>query len=272
MNTATAQFTRNNGGNPFTVVSPSAQSTVPVAITPAFTLDKIGPTQFGSVGDVITYTFRVTNSTEQSISTVTVTDPLIPDLNCTLTDIGPLATQDCTGTYTVTQADVDAETITNTATVNGMSSTGETLDPATDTEVTPIDPAAATRSVNLSKTANVTEFTAVGDQIRYSFAVANTGTQTLTDIVVTDPLVGLTCTVPTLAPSTTDTSTCQAVYTVTQDDLDDGQVDNVASVAAPGSSGDTSSLTVPAAGLDAAFTIDKTADDAVNVVAGQVVT
>ncbi|MEL6564651.1 MAG: hypothetical protein AAFQ59_09425 [Pseudomonadota bacterium] len=272
VNTATAQFTRNNGGNPFTVVSPSAQSTVPVAITPAFTLDKIGPTQFGSVGDVITYTFRVTNSTEQSISTVTVTDPLIPDLNCTLTDIGPLATQDCTGTYTVTQADVDAETITNTATVNGMSSTGETLDPATDTEVTPIDPAAATRSVNLSKTANVTEFTAVGDQIRYSFAVANTGTQTLTDIVVTDPLVGLTCTIPTLAPSTTDTSTCQAVYTVTQDDLDDGQVDNVASVAAPGSSGDTSSLTVPAAGLDAAFTIDKTADDAVNVVAGQVVT
>ncbi|WP_299685935.1 hypothetical protein [uncultured Tateyamaria sp.] len=272
VNTATAQFTRTNGGNPFTVVSPSAQSTVPVAITPAFTLDKVGPAQFSSVGEQITYEFRVTNSTEQTIATATVTDPLIPGLSCDLTDIGPRATQQCIGTYTVTQADVDAETITNTATVNGMSSTGETLDPASDTEVTPIDPAAATQSVDLSKTANVSAFNAVGDQIRFSFAVANTGTQTLTDIVVTDPLVSFSCSIPVLAPSTTDSTSCQAVYTVTQADLDAGAVNNIATVAAPGTSGDTSTSSVPAASRDASFTIDKQADDAVNVVAGQVVT
>ena len=272
VNTATAQFTRQNGGNPFTVVSPSAEAVVPVAITPAFTLDKVGPTQFTAVGEQITYTFNVTNSTEQTIATATVTDPLIPGLSCDLTDIGPLATEQCTGTYTVTQADVDAESISNTATVNGMSSTGQTLDPASDTEVTPIDPAAATQSVNLSKTADVTEFSSVGDQIRYSFAVANTGTQTLTNIVVTDPLVSLSCTIPVLAPNSTDSTSCQAIYTVTQANLDAGAVDNTASVTAPGTTGDSSSLTVPAASRDAAFTIDKDADDAVNVVAGQVVT
>ncbi len=272
VNTATAQFTRPNGGTPFTVVSPSAQSVVPVAITPAFTLDKIGPAQFTSVGEQITYTFRVTNSTEQTIATATVTDPLIPGLSCDLTDIGPLTSQDCTGTYTVTQADVDNETITNTATVNGMSSTGQTLDPASDTEVIPIDPAAATQAVDLSKTANVTEFNAVGDQIRYSFAVANTGTQTLTSIVVTDPLVSLTCTIPVLAPNTSDDTTCQAVYTVAQADLDAGAVNNTASVAAPGTPGDTSTSSVPAASRDASFSIDKQADDAVSVVEGQIVT
>ncbi|GGX41224.1 hypothetical protein GCM10007385_05930 [Tateyamaria omphalii] len=272
VNTATAQFTRNNGGNPFDVVSPSAEATVPVGITPSFTLDKIGPSQFSSVGEILTYTFRVTNDTEQTIASATVTDPLIPGLVCDLTNIGPLAFQECTGAYTVTQADLDRETITNIATVNGMSSTGDTIDPSSDTEVTPVDPASATRAVNLSKTANVTEFSAVGDEIRYSFAVANTGTQTLTDIVVTDPLVSLTCTIPTLAPSTTDTTTCQAIYPVTQTDLDNGQVNNIASVAAPGTTGDSSSLTVPAIGRNADFTVEKQADDAVNVIAGQVIT
>ncbi|WP_211097168.1 DUF7507 domain-containing protein [Aliishimia ponticola] len=271
-NSATAEFTRPNNGSPFTVTSPSATATVPVAITPSFTLDKTGPSDFSAVGETITYTFRVTNQTEQTIASATVTDPLIPGLSCDLTNIGPLDFAECTGDYVVTQDDMDAGQIDNTASATGSSSTGALIDPVTASETTPINPAAAIKSLDLSKTADTAAFENVGDQIRYTFAVANTGTQTLTDITVTDPLLGLTCTIPSLAVSTVDDFSCQAIYTVTQADLDAGEIVNSASATAPGATGDNSTLTTPAANQTAAFTIEKTADDSTNVVAGQLIT
>ena len=66
-------------------------------------------------------------------------------------------------------------------------------------------------------------FANVGDQILFSFAVANTGTQTLTDITVTDAQLGLSCLIPILAVSSADDASCQAVYTVTQADLGAGE-------------------------------------------------
>ena len=271
-NTATAEFTRPNGGNPFVVASPSAQAVVPVNVTPSFTLDKIGPANFGAAGDVITYTFRVTNDTEQTISAATVTDPLIPGLVCDLTNIGPLGSDECTGTYTVTQDDVDAERIDNTATATGTSSTGAAIGPETASETTLIDPAAAIKSLSLSKTANVPSFANVGDQILFSFAVANTGTQTLTDITVTDAQLGLSCLIPILAVSSADDASCQAVYTVTQADIDAGEYVNNASATAPDTTGDTSQSIVPGPARNADFSVEKTADDATNVIEGQVVT
>ena len=56
---------------------------------------------------------------------VTVTDPMtgLSAIACTPTTPATLApgdTIDCTATYTVTQADVDAGSIDNTATVDGL--------------------------------------------------------------------------------------------------------------------------------------------------------
>ena len=72
----------------------------------------------------------------------------------------------------------------------------------------------------------------LGDTLTYSFVATNDGTVTLTNVSVTDPLPGLsalTC-VPvagsSLAP--TETMTCSATYSVTQADVDNGQVDNTA--------------------------------------------
>ncbi len=271
-NIATAQFSRVNGSNPFTVVSPSAEATVPVNITPGFTLEKIGPASYGAAGDVITYTFRATNTTEQTISAVTVTDPLIPGLSCVLTNIGPLASAECTGDYTVTQQNVDDETIANMATATGTSSTGASIGPETATETTPIDPAAAVRSMSLSKTANVPSFASVGDQITFTFAVANTGTQTLTNITVSDPQLSLSCLIPTLNVSAVDDTTCSAVHTVTQNDIDTGEYVNTASASAPGATGDTSQSTVPGPTRIADFVIEKTANDTTSVIAGQTIT
>jgi hypothetical protein len=62
--------------------------------------------------------------------------------------------------------------------------------------------------------------------------VATAGDAELTEVVITDPLAGLsaiTCDTPapaTLLPNTT--LTCHATYVVTQHDLDTGQVRNTA--------------------------------------------
>ena len=71
---------------------------------------------------MVTYTFVVTNT-----GNVTVTDPVVtegsftgsgtaPVATCPPGALAPGASVDCTATYTVTQADIDAGSIANTAT------------------------------------------------------------------------------------------------------------------------------------------------------------
>ncbi|WP_373396579.1 hypothetical protein V8V91_17720 [Algoriphagus halophilus] len=67
------------------------------------------------------------------------------------------------------------------------------------------------------------------DVITYTFDVSNTGNVTLTDVTVSDPLSGLSAIISgpvTLAPGENQVFT--ATYTITQSDMDAGQVDNTA--------------------------------------------
>ncbi|MEO0542188.1 MAG: hypothetical protein AAFY99_00095 [Pseudomonadota bacterium] len=75
-------------------------------------------------------------------------------------------------------------TIDNTATVTGTApdSTVVTVD---DTES--VDVEGASPSLEVVKSANTAGPVAAGDTITYTFAVENTGNQTLTDVTVTDP-------------------------------------------------------------------------------------
>jgi hypothetical protein len=62
------------------------------------------------------------------------------------------------------------------------------------------------------------------DVITYTFAVTNTGNTTLTNVIVTDPMVGLTITgnpIATLAVGASN-STIKGTYTITQADIDAG--------------------------------------------------
>jgi len=68
----------------------------------------------------------------------------------------------------------------------------------------------------------------VGDVIDYTFEVTNTGDVTLTGVIVTDPLVTVSGSAITLDPGETDTTTFTGSYTLTQADIDAGEVDNTA--------------------------------------------
>ena len=69
----------------------------------------------------------------------------------------------------------------------------------------------------------------VGDTIQYTFVVTNSGTVTMTDVAVTDAKVGaVTCDDATLTPSESTDCAADAVYPVTQADVDAGVVHNTA--------------------------------------------
>ncbi|HMN15207.1 MAG TPA: hypothetical protein PKD55_23050, partial [Bellilinea sp.] len=83
-----------------------------------------------------------------------------------------------------------------------------------------------TPAIEVVKTAASAVLPAVGDSISYTITVTNTGNVTLTNVVVSDAKVGLSETIATLAPAGVETYT--RTYTVTQTDVDAGQVVNTA--------------------------------------------
>ena len=140
------------------------------------------------------------------------------------TSLAPGASITCTATYTITQADLDAGSVTNTATAtNGTVTSNE------DSEtVTAVQNAALT----LVKTATPGTYSAVGDVISYSYMVTNSGNVTLAGpFTVSDNKATVTCPADT-SLAVGASITCTASYVVTQADLDAGSVTNTAQGAA----------------------------------------
>lgn len=257
-NAATASFAFTNGGVTATVTSNESSVSVPVTANPSVTLSKSGPATFSSFDEELTYEFEVSNTGNVTLRTATVTDPLIPGLNCVLTDIAPGTSQSCTGTYDVTQPNVDDETFTNTATVQAQPAQGAQQ---TDTSgfTSNLAVGAGTKTATLDKQASISSFAQIGDQITYVMEVENTGTQTLSALAVSDVLdPAFSCVIPTLAPGAIDRS-CQFQYTISQDDIDAGQVDNTATLSSAEIATQTDSVTVTGPARTASYTFDKQA-------------
>ncbi len=184
------------------------------------------------VGDTITYTFTITNTGNTTLSNAVVSDAKLGMTNVAVSPstLAPNASGTLTQNYTITQADINAGTVTNSAigsatdpsnaTVSDTSGTTTTNDTATVTTVP------KTSSVALVKTAvyngNATA-AQVGDTITYTFTITNTGNTTLTNAVVTDAKLGMTnvaVSPSTLAPNASGTLTQN--YTITQADINAG--------------------------------------------------
>ncbi len=120
--------------------------------------------------------------------------------------------------------------------------------------------------LTLTKTAVQETYDAVGDVIDYDFVVENTGEAavagpvTIDDDLTSDESCPAVTTVGDndgdLDPG--ESVTCGATYTITQADLDAGQVENVASASADGITSNEDGVTVPAL-QDYALSLKKTA-------------
>ena len=230
VNTATATGTPPTGEP----VTPEDSTTTPITSEPGITLDKQAGTPSGNnAGDIIAYTFLVTNTGNVTLTPVSVSDPKVGTVDCPLDVLAPGNDTTCTATYVLTQADVDAGEVVNTATASGTPPTG---DPVTgDSTVTTPIPASA--GLSLDKQAGPPSGNKVGDTIGYSFVLTNTGNVTLTGVAVSDPKVGtVDCPVDVLAP--TESTTCTATYTLTQADVDSGHVANTATATGTPPTGD----------------------------------
>ncbi|WP_028527184.1 beta strand repeat-containing protein [Runella limosa] len=221
------------------------------------------------VGDVINYTFTVTNTGNVSLSAVTLTDAKLSLSNVAVSPstLAPGATGTASATYTITQADVNAGGIENTATVTGTPSSGplstvtDVSDAGTDNNAVAITNPDVTESPKLNGTTDtnptndptvlliaptpsiklvksITSITdngatgrGVGDVINYTFTVTNTGNVTLTGVSLTDAKLSLSnaaVSPATLLPGGTGTAT--ATYTITQADVNAGGIENTATV------------------------------------------
>ena len=105
--------------------------------TPLIDIVKTGVLNMGSnsradAGDVINYTFTVTNTGNVTLTGVTVTDPKLTVLGGPITLAkNAVDSTTFTGTYALTQADIDAGKVDNTATATGTPPTGVNV---TDTD------------------------------------------------------------------------------------------------------------------------------------------
>ncbi len=265
-NTAIATGTPPSG-----LDSPAATDSTDTSIlaTPQITLDKrAGTPSSNAAGSTVDYTFIVTNTGNVTLNAVSVSDPAIGAVVCPVTVLAPTASTTCARTYTLSQVDVDAGRVTNTATAAGTPPSGPTVT-ARDSVDTLI---ARDTSITLDKqSAGVSDPDSngpdAGDVIDYSFLIGNSGNTTLTQVTVTDPLVGrVTCPVTTLLPA--GSVSCSKAYTLTQDDVDSGHVENTATATATPPTG----LTAPAATdstdtpltAGPAITLDKSASAAPN--------
>jgi gliding motility-associated-like protein/uncharacterized repeat protein (TIGR01451 family) len=199
---------------------------------------------FAQVGEKINYVFTVTNTGNVTITNIAITDNQLPGLIISNSPIVSLAVgatnNSATGTYTITQADIDAGKVTNTALAIGkdpkggevkdISGTTVNNDTPTDTEL-PQKPRIALVKTGTFIDTNNDGFAQVGEKINYVFTVTNTGNVTVTNIVITDnQLPGLTISnspVVSLAVGATNSSVT-GVYTITQADIDAGRVTNTA--------------------------------------------
>jgi hypothetical protein len=145
--------------------------------------------------------------------------------------LAPLGVITCAGTYVITQADIDAGSVTNIATARAE---GTGISSLTST-ATVRGPQPAP-SLRLEKTASPMAYSAVGDVITYSYLLSNTGNVTLTGpFTVSDDKNAVTCpAVPaTLAPL--GVTTCVGTYVIKQSDIDADSLTNIATARAEGS-------------------------------------
>ncbi|MFZ1703465.1 MAG: hypothetical protein WAT79_03915, partial [Saprospiraceae bacterium] len=196
---------------------------------PSWTLTKTASSNtYSNAGDVINYTIALDNTGNVNISSVSVIDAQATtgptyfsgDINTNnVLDTSEIWVY--TASRTITLIDMDNGSFTNTASATGVPVGGILGGVSDDETVTAIQNPA----INITKAATPTNYSLLGQNIDYTFLVTNTGNVSLTNVLVTDPLFGLNFGPVTLAPN--GSQSFMYGYTVTQEALDTGRVQNI---------------------------------------------
>jgi len=226
---------KDKSDNPATPAVDDATVTI---IAPASTITLVKTGTLSTDGNSISYNFSVKNTGNVTLHIITLVDPKLGLNRVIPGTLAPGATVTDSYVYQLSQADKDAGSVSNTATITGQtpanvtvtdrSGTAENNDTPTVTNVS------ASSSIALVKTSIFN-----GNTIAYTFTIKNTGALTLNTITLTDAKLGINNKVITVAgglipgASITDVES----YTLTQADRDLGTVTNTATVNAKTAAG-----------------------------------
>ena len=155
------------------------------------------------VGDILTYEFAIKNTGDTTLLAVVINDKLeeIKDLTIDWSSSSDDATEDGvlspgeevkgSATYAVTQADINAGEVINTAYATGHTP-GDPDEPVNSPEDDAKTELGQTSKLTIVKTVDLTTLTnpAVGTVLTYSFKITNAGNVTLHDVAITDSLKG----------------------------------------------------------------------------------
>ncbi|KAA1242425.1 gliding motility-associated C-terminal domain-containing protein, partial [Aquimarina sp. RZ0] len=201
-------------------------------------------------GDTINYVFTVSNTGNVDLTGISVTDSgaLITPVTTIDLAIGASDNSTYTGTYILTQENIDSGSYSNQAVASGLDPNNITVTDASDDpdDLTNIDPnndgnpddptvfiIAPDGAISMTKAANIPadgSYDSVGEIITYTIEITNDGNVTLSNVLVTDPNAD------TITPSTIarinpgETVTAVATHIINQTDIDMGSVTNVAQV------------------------------------------
>ena len=195
------------------------------------------------VGETIVYDFIVTNTGIVDLTNVTVTDPLVTVTGGPINLVsGDTDSSTFTAIYTVTQADIDAGQVVNQATAEGTTPDGGIVRDDSGETINDDDPTITVlcqvSSMSLEKSGvfndeNGDGIPQEGETVSYTFSVTNTGTVTLYNITIDDPLPGIDIQggpIASLDPGVTDDTTFTATYAINDADIEAGEVINQAIV------------------------------------------
>jgi ELWxxDGT repeat protein len=229
---------------------------------------------FNTVGQVINYTYEVSSNdpdTDFPGPLVISDDKAIvtcPDLNLIGNGdntLDPSESVTCTGTYSITQADLEAGKVINNA--SASLDNGAVTSNAVSLEVT----IAQTGELILKTVADPASYDQVGQAITFTYEIINNGDVTLgpAQFTINDNLTGvpLDCGPAGSSLLPTESVICSATYSVTQADLDSGSVTSNATATDGTTTSDATMVTVsrssstqppPASGLTPGTTIQHT--------------
>ena len=195
---------------------------------------------FNTPGKIINYNYTVTNTGNSRLAgPVIINDPqrqvTCPEVNTVgnldvYLDLNESIT--CTGTYSITQADLTTGSVTNVATANvgGVNSNPSGVTVPMNTVPSSV--------LTLTKTANPTTYNQIGQTITYTYVITNTGAATLgpSQFTISDNRLGapFNCGVAATSLATNQTVTCTATYVITQADMSVASLTNSATASGGG--------------------------------------
>ncbi|WP_181311042.1 DUF7507 domain-containing protein [Nocardioides campestrisoli] len=183
VNTATATAV-NPGGDD--VTSPEATVTVPLVSSLALEKSVATDPPY-SAGQVVEYSYTVTNTGGSTVTNVAVTDDLVTsaDLVCESNVLAPAASTTCSGSYQVDTGQADpAGNIVNTAIATGVTPIGQDVESPEAQARIPVN-------TDIAVTKTIDEPTPdVGETVTFTVTATNNGPAAATDVVIEDQLPG----------------------------------------------------------------------------------